>query len=84
MCDTITFAKRVGAKRTLLFHHDPLHTDSFLDDLHTQARDKWSELGGDPAQIEIAREREELIVGPAATVPAPASAGTPVEARLQA
>ncbi len=61
--DTLTFAKRVGAKRTLLFHHDPLHTDGFLDDLHVQARRTWAELGGDPAAIEIAHEREELIVG---------------------
>jgi ribonuclease BN (tRNA processing enzyme) len=82
--DTITFAKRVGAKRTLLFHHDPLHTDSFLDDLHVQAREQWAALGGDPAQIEIAREREELTIGPATAVPAPASEGTPLEARLQA
>ncbi len=51
----------------------PLHTDGFLDDLHAQAREKWAELGGDPAQIEIAREREELTVGPAPSVPAPAS-----------
>jgi phosphoribosyl 1,2-cyclic phosphodiesterase len=61
--DALTFAKRVGAKRTLLFHHDPLHTDGFLDDLHQTARRHWAELGGDPAAIEIAREREELIVG---------------------
>jgi phosphoribosyl 1,2-cyclic phosphodiesterase len=61
--DALTFAKRVGAKRTLLFHHDPLHTDGFLDDLHQTARRRWAELGGDPAAIEIAREREELIVG---------------------
>ena len=25
---------RVGARRLLLFHHDPLHTDDFLDGLH--------------------------------------------------
>ena len=59
----------------LLFHHDPMHTDSFLDDLHIAARQKWAELGGDPAQIEIARERDELQVGPApAKLPERASA----------
>ena len=84
--DTLTFAKRVGAKRTLLFHHDPLHTDGFLDDLHAAAREKWAELGGDPAQIEIAREREELIVGDEATgLPDPASAAPAAsEARTRA
>ena len=57
---TLTFASRVGAKRTLLFHHDPLHTDSFLDDLHRSARRCWEDLGGNPEQIGIAAERAEL------------------------
>ncbi|HKJ36040.1 MAG TPA: MBL fold metallo-hydrolase [Solirubrobacterales bacterium] len=74
--DTLTFAKRVRAKRVLLFHHDPLHTDGFLDDLHAGARKKWAELGGDPAQIEIAREREELVVGDTAGAIEPASSPT--------
>lgn len=78
--DAVTFAKRVGAKRTLLFHHDPLHTDSFLDDLHAEARTTWAELGGDPEQILIARERDELIVGERPpTAPAPASSADATE-----
>src|SRR5689334_9180991 len=69
--ETVTFARRVGAKRTLLFHHDPLHTDGFLDDLHRSARRAWQDLGGDPEQIGIAAERAELNVGaPAPTAPA--------------
>lgn len=64
------FARRVGAKRSLLFHHDPLHTDGFLDDLHREARERWGQLGGNPAEIEIAAERSELVV---------AGAGTPAE-----
>jgi ribonuclease BN (tRNA processing enzyme) len=60
--DTVTFAKRVGAKRTMLFHHDPLHTDGFLDDLHRSAQARWRELGGDPAQIEMGAERAEFVV----------------------
>ena len=59
---TLTFASRVGAKRTLLFHHDPLHTDSFLDDLHRSARRCWEDLGGNPEQVGIAAERAELTV----------------------
>ncbi|MEO6207630.1 MAG: hypothetical protein ABIP77_06725, partial [Candidatus Limnocylindrales bacterium] len=87
IADTIVFAKRVGAKRTLLFHHDPLHTDGFLDDLHRSAEARWRDLGGEPGRIEIAAERSELIVegspGTAATViPAAASAtGTPAPAK---
>ena len=57
---TLTFASRVGARRTLLFHHDPLHTDGFLDDLHRSARRCWEDLGGNPEQIGIAAERAEL------------------------
>ena len=31
LTDTLAFARRVEAKRTLLFHHDPMHSDDFLD-----------------------------------------------------
>ena len=55
----LAFARRVGAERTLLFHHDPLHSDDFLDALDREARDRWAALGGDPKQIEIAAERAE-------------------------
>lgn len=60
--DAVTFASRVGAKRTLLFHHDPLHTDGFLDDLHRSARRYWQDLGGDPERLGLAAERAELTV----------------------
>ena len=53
----------------LLFHHDPLHADGFLDELHATARRRWSELGGDPAVIAMGMESGELEVGPA-TAPA--------------
>lgn len=61
--DALTFASRVRAKRVLLFHHDPLHTDGFLDDLLETGKRTWKELGGDPDAVEIATEREELSVG---------------------
>jgi phosphoribosyl 1,2-cyclic phosphodiesterase len=70
LSDTLTFARRVAARRLLLFHHDPLHADDFLDELHAAARRRWEELGGDPALVEMAREGAELEVVPA---PAPAS-----------
>ncbi len=72
MGDALTFASRVGARRVLLFHHDPLHSDSFLDRLHGAARDRWRELGGDPASVEMAMEGGELEVRRAA-----APAGVP-------
>lgn len=82
--DTLAFANRVGAKRTLLFHHDPLHTDSFLDHLHAEARATWSALGGDPSQIEVARERQELVVGAADHAAPRAAAPAQAAARAQA
>jgi phosphoribosyl 1,2-cyclic phosphodiesterase len=65
MDDALVFAHRVGARRLLLFHHDPLHSDSFLDDLHAAARRRWGELGEDPAGVEMAIEGGELEVAPA-------------------
>jgi phosphoribosyl 1,2-cyclic phosphodiesterase len=64
--DTVTFAHRVGAKRLLLFHHDPMHTDEYLDSVHQHARTCWAEHGGDPACVEMAAERCEVeLVAPA-------------------
>jgi phosphoribosyl 1,2-cyclic phosphodiesterase len=60
LSDTLAFAQRVAARRTLLFHHDPLHSDDFLDRLHDEARERWAARGGDPAAIEMAVERAEV------------------------
>jgi phosphoribosyl 1,2-cyclic phosphodiesterase len=73
--DTLTFADRVGAKRVLLFHHDPLHTDQALDEMQVTARQSWEAMGHDPDTIELAREDSELeVVG----------TGQPAQAREQA
>ena len=69
--DTLTFAKRVEAQRTLLFHHDPLHSDEFLEGVREQALARWGELGGEDGAVEMAAERSELQIGAApAAVPA--------------
>ena len=60
LSDTLAFARRVAAKRTLMFHHDPLHSDDFLDGLYREARDRWRILGGEPAGLEMAAERAEI------------------------
>jgi phosphoribosyl 1,2-cyclic phosphodiesterase len=60
LSDTIAFARRVGARRTLLFHHDPLHSDDYLDELYDEARAQWAGLGGDPSSLEMAIERTEI------------------------
>jgi phosphoribosyl 1,2-cyclic phosphodiesterase len=60
LSDTLEFARRVAAKRLLLFHHDPLHSDDLLDAFFGTALGRWEELGGDPAALEMAVERREI------------------------
>ncbi len=60
MSDALEFGHRVAAERLLLFHHDPLHTDDFLDALADDVAARWLELGGAPTQVELATERREL------------------------
>jgi phosphoribosyl 1,2-cyclic phosphodiesterase len=65
LSDTLMFAHRTEAERLLLFHHDPLHTDDFLDALQGSAIEGWNALGGDPARLEMAAERREIELAPA-------------------
>jgi Metal-dependent hydrolases of the beta-lactamase superfamily I len=78
LSDTLAFSRRVAAKRTLMFHHDPLHSDDFLDELYREARDRWRILGGEPAGLEMAAERAEIDLpgGPDRRAAAVMEAGT--------
>jgi ribonuclease BN (tRNA processing enzyme) len=49
------FARLAGARRLLLFHHDPNHTDDDLESLCDRVRDLWK--GGD---VDLAREGDEI------------------------
>jgi hypothetical protein len=44
----------------MLFHHDPMHSDDFLDGFYREARDRWRGIGGDEGAIELATERGEI------------------------
>ncbi len=66
----LAFARRTGVGRTVLFHHDPLHSDEQLDRLGEEARRRWVEGGGSAETIELAVEGAEL--GPLARAPEPA------------
>ena len=70
LTDTLTFARRTEAKRLMLFHHDPLHSDDFLDRFCETAKERWAELGGPDGTIEMAAEMQELEVGAASRVAA--------------
>ena len=60
MSASLCFARRVNAKRTLLFHHDPLHSDDQLDRMLIHAADIAERMGCDPASISMACERSEV------------------------
>jgi len=76
--DALCFAHRVHAERVLLFHHDPMHTDEFLDALQSEVEAAWEALGGGGVKIELATERSEIVFGghgaPVARDPAAESA----------
>jgi ribonuclease BN (tRNA processing enzyme) len=76
--DTLQFASMVGARRLLLFHHDPLHSDEFLDGLHATAREGWGALDHDAAAVGMGMEGGEVTVNGAAP-----GHGQPVHARGQ-
>jgi phosphoribosyl 1,2-cyclic phosphodiesterase len=60
LSDALAFARRVEPERLMLFHHDPLHTDDYLDAFHGTAIEHWGDLGGRAARLELASERREL------------------------
>jgi phosphoribosyl 1,2-cyclic phosphodiesterase len=66
---TLQFASRCSARSTLLFHHDPSHTDDVLDAMLVAARAQWGAMGEDRASLAMARESLEITV-PAARAPA--------------
>jgi len=51
--DAVTFSRAVGARRLLLFHHEPAHSDASLEELEAHAR---SLAGGDGSSPTLARE----------------------------
>ncbi len=77
--DTLTFARRVEAKRLLLFHHDPMHDDEYLDGLGAEAARRFTEAGGNAADISMAQEGNELQVNAS-----DAASGTAATARTSA
>jgi phosphoribosyl 1,2-cyclic phosphodiesterase len=69
LSDALVLGKRSGAERLLLFHHDPLHSDDFLDALSGEATARWQDLGGRADRVELATERRELELRAGAVVP---------------
>jgi phosphoribosyl 1,2-cyclic phosphodiesterase len=59
LSDTMAFARRSGARRLALFHHDPKRSDAEIDELSAQAVDL---AGGDLEQVFAATELDTLDV----------------------
>jgi phosphoribosyl 1,2-cyclic phosphodiesterase len=55
----VQFARLANAKRLLLFHHDPAHSDADLDRLGAHARELWDEADAQP-QVAFEGMRLEL------------------------
>jgi ribonuclease BN (tRNA processing enzyme) len=51
--DAVTFAVRAGARRLVLFHHDPMHTDDQLEAMLADAEPLAAEAS---ITVELARE----------------------------
>jgi phosphoribosyl 1,2-cyclic phosphodiesterase len=54
VADAVAFTRAVGARRLLLFHHEPAHSDALLEELEAQAQSL--EGGGAELRPELARE----------------------------
>jgi phosphoribosyl 1,2-cyclic phosphodiesterase len=73
LSDALEFARRTAAERLLLFHHDPLHSDDFLDSFCGEVTSGWESLGGSAGEVELATERREIELTGRATAGAYAS-----------
>jgi phosphoribosyl 1,2-cyclic phosphodiesterase len=62
----IHVAREAGARRLVLFHHDPAHGDDALDHIEVAAQDTASHLGA--PEVAAAYEGMELELAPAAPV----------------
>ena len=61
LSDSLAFAHRADVDNVLLFHHDPLHSDAFLDRLAEDVDTRVSELDRGVGWAAFAVEREELV-----------------------
>jgi phosphoribosyl 1,2-cyclic phosphodiesterase len=64
--DVLMMARRAGAARLLGFHHDPLHSDDFLDGVARDVQARWAEMGGASGSVELATESTEIDIEAAA------------------
>jgi phosphoribosyl 1,2-cyclic phosphodiesterase len=59
LSDAVTFARRSGCRRAMLFHHDPAHDDRRLEAIGARAAALWDGSGA-TGSIELAREGQAI------------------------
>jgi phosphoribosyl 1,2-cyclic phosphodiesterase len=59
IADAVLFAGIAAARRLVLFHHDPLHTDDELEGLAERAGELWGDAGEPPT---LAHEGMEIML----------------------
>jgi phosphoribosyl 1,2-cyclic phosphodiesterase len=64
LSDTLAFAHRTAVEHVLLFHHDPLHSDEFLDALAHDVATRVEALERPVDWASFATERLELVNNP--------------------
>ncbi|HYJ62007.1 MAG TPA: MBL fold metallo-hydrolase, partial [Actinomycetota bacterium] len=57
--DAVTFAERAGARRVVLFHHDPMHTD---DQLEAMLADAQQMPAAASMGVELAHEGQTFVL----------------------
>jgi hypothetical protein len=61
--DALAFAHRTGVEQVLMFHHDPLHSDAFLDGVAADVASRVEGLGRPADWAVFACERQDLNLG---------------------
>jgi phosphoribosyl 1,2-cyclic phosphodiesterase len=62
VADALAFANRTDAERVMMFHHDPLHSDVFLDQVASDVGARVEALGRPADWACFATERQEVEV----------------------
>jgi phosphoribosyl 1,2-cyclic phosphodiesterase len=70
LSDALTIGQRARVKQLLLFHHDPLHSDAFLDLLGGRVAERASELDRPADWARLAKEGQEIELPAVANRPA--------------
>src|SRR4051794_1886347 len=62
VADTLEFAKRTEVERVMMFHHDPLHSDAFLDQFASDVGTRIDGFGRRAEWAFFATERQQVEV----------------------